>query len=113
MAKFAVCDRGVLGAFMRFETGPYVGMWRFIPWVQRQPSRKNWPTAFQALPRWAKDADIIDATDAAAALRAYGENTNRTLAGRVCALSHAFAYDSAPARTLTEASEKLRALESA
>jgi hypothetical protein len=73
---FAVTDRGVLGAFSQFHSGPYEGKWRFLPYCQHAPSRKAWDTREQALPRWAKSARIVQAANAAAAsvlLRELGE----------------------------------------
>lgn len=72
--KYAVCARGVLGVFSQNAVG-----WRFLPWVQRSPSRKDWPTAEAALPRWAGDARIIEAETPEAAVAIYTQRTGRPL----------------------------------
>jgi hypothetical protein len=66
MTKFAVTERGILGAFHESPQGV-----RFIPWCQHQPSRKHWPTVEAALPRWASRARIIEAPDAPNAIEIY------------------------------------------
>lgn len=74
MPKFAVTQKGILGAFHESPQG-----WRFVPWCQHQPSRKHWPTAEAALPRWAAEARIVEATDAQAAMRYYQQQIGRPL----------------------------------
>jgi hypothetical protein len=66
MAYYAVCSKGILGGFSKNPFG-----WRFLPWVQRSPSRKNWPTREAALPRWAKDARIIEANSPEEAMQRF------------------------------------------
>jgi len=102
MSKFVVTDRGVLGVCVNSPFG-----WRFLPWVQHSPSRKAWPSASASLPRWAKGAQIIDAQDASQATKLYAAQKDISLAGKVCALSYRFEFDSPEARILSEASEKL------
>ena len=55
---YAVVSQGVLGVFHESLAGT-----RFIPWNQRKPSRKFWGSVEEALPRWARTAKLIRATN--------------------------------------------------
>lgn len=103
MAKFAICEKGILGSFTETPYG-----WRFISWTQNGTSRKHWASPEAALPRsMQKVARIVDATDTKdAAVKA--AELNKSLAGRLNELSHRFPYDSVEANTLTEAAQKLK-----
>ena len=72
MSKFVVTERGILGVVTQIaipgnEVHGLNG-YRFVPWVQHSPSRKVWPTIEGCIPRWAKGATIVEATNAQAAL---------------------------------------------
>ena len=71
---FAVCSKGIVGKFTVSPNG-----FRFVPWVQRSPSRKDHPTPYSALPRWARDCRIIEAESADNAISIYAQRRGRTL----------------------------------
>lgn len=81
VTKYAVTDRGVVGFFVQTKYG-----FRFIPFDQHAVSRKHWPSAEAAMPRWAKGAMIVEANGMDDAAKKYAAHVG-TLAGRVCALS--------------------------
>lgn len=106
--KYAVVDKGVLGAFSQFQSGPFAGKWRFIPYCQHQPSRKAWDTPEQALPNWARTAVIVEAETAKDA----GEIAARMPKHdwqRLNALSYSYGYDTPNAQLLGRAAQKLQA----
>ena len=102
MAKFAICEKGILGSFTETPYG-----WRFISFTQNGTSRKHWATAEAALPRaMQKTARIVEAKDVRDAAAKVAE-LNGSLAGRLNVLSHRFPYDSIEANTLAEAAKRL------